>query len=180
MNIFFEKSNLEHVDTIFEWLTEPHMVEFWDNSQEHKNDILNFIQGKKQSYFYGTTMYWVGSIDTEPYCFLLSDIFQEGQNLSDHHRKNMSRSGHTIGLDFGIGNKNYLGKGLAAPTLQAFTSFYQKQIDSLADTFFIDPDENNPRAKHVYSKAGFEQVGEYDVQDGAFKGSVNYLMVKKA
>lgn len=91
----------------------------------------------------------------------------------------MSEAGHTIGLDFGIGNINYVGKGLAAPTLEAFVNFYHHEIDPLADTFLIDPDMNNPRAQHAYGKAGFDQVGEYNVQAGAFKGSVSWLMVKK-
>ncbi|PWY56541.1 acetyltransferase [Legionella qingyii] len=76
----------------------------------------------------------------------------------------MSPSGHTIGLDFGIGNIKYLGQGLAAPTLIEFVSFYNKSVDPLADTFFIDPDKNNPRAKHVYSKAGFIEVDNYAPQ----------------
>jgi len=179
MNIHFEKSSLAHKDIISAWLAEPHMVEFWDNSQEHKDDILNFMQGKKQTYFYGTTVYWMGFLDGTPYCFLLSDMFQPDQDLSDLHRQHMSPGGHTIALDFGIGNKDYLGKGLAAPTLRAFVEFYTKEVDPLADTFFIDPDENNPRAQNVYDKAGFEPGGEFDVQAGAFKGSINQLMVRK-
>ncbi len=90
----------------------------------------------------------------------------------------MSKSGHTITLDFGIGNKNFLGKGLASSTLELFVKFYHKSVDSLSRTFFIDPDENNPRAIHVYSKAGFKQVGEYKAQSGAFKDNTSYLMVK--
>jgi hypothetical protein len=89
MNIHFEKANKTHIDTIFNWLAEPHIMEFWDNSQEHKDDILNFINGKKQTYFYGTSKYWVGFIDNEPYSFLLSDIFQSDQDISEIHRKNL-------------------------------------------------------------------------------------------
>lgn len=96
MNIHFEKANLTHKETIFSWLEEPHIKEFWDNSKEHKEDILNFINA----------------------------------------------------------------------------------VDSLSRTFFIDPDENNLRAIHVYSKAGFKQVEEYKAQSGAFKGNTSYLMVK--
>ncbi len=179
MNIHFEKANIEHIDIISEWLRLPHMMEFWDNTQEHKDDIMNFIHGKKQHYFYGTTKYWIGSIDNELYCFLLSDIFQKDQELSDIHRKHMSKFGHTIGLDFGIGNTKFLGRGLAAPTLEAFMSFYRKSIDPLADTFFIDPDENNPRAVRVYSKAGFKKVGTYEAHAGAFVGQTSDLMVKR-
>lgn len=133
-NITFKKANTSHIDIIFSWLKEPHMMEFWDNSTEHKEDILNLIHGRKQHYFYGTTIYWIGSIDEEPFCFMLSDALLAEQDLPDTYRKNMSLDGHTIGLDFGIGNKMFLGKGLAAPTLESFVSFYYNQIDPLTDT----------------------------------------------
>jgi RimJ/RimL family protein N-acetyltransferase len=179
MDFHFKKAKPEHIDIIFSWLAEPHMMEFWDNTQEHKDDILNFIHERKQDYFYGTTQYWVGYIDEDPYCFILSDIFESDQDISEVHRAYLSKSGHTIGLDFGIGNTNYLGKGLAAPTLNAFVDFYHNQIDPLADTFFIDPDENNIRAKHVYDKAGFKKVGSFSGTAGAFMGQTTYLMVRK-
>lgn len=179
LNIHFEKAKLQHTNTIFQWLAEPHMIEFWDNSPEHKEDILNFIHSRKQHYFYGTTLYWIGSIHNEPYCFILSDILQPEQDLSEIHRENLSSSGHTITLDFGIGNKKYLGQGLAAPTLEAFIQFYTQKIDPVADTFFLDPDENNPKAKRVYNKAGFKPVGVFNAASGAFKGNTNCLMVKK-
>lgn len=44
MNITFQKASTLYIDAIFIWLTEPHIMEIWDNSQEHKDDILNFIQ----------------------------------------------------------------------------------------------------------------------------------------
>ena len=176
--IHFQRANLTHQGLIFSWLEEPHMKEFWDNSQDHKDDILNFINGRKRHYFYGTTNYFIGSIDDKPFCFILSDILKPEQELTDLHRKNLSPKGNTITLDFGIGNKEFIGKGLAAKTLEAFVNFYHNQIDPLADTFFIDPDEDNPRALHVYEKAGFESVGNFDVSDGAFKGHVSDLMVK--
>ena len=180
MTIRFVKADLSHLNIIFEWLAEPHMMEFWDNSSEHKEDILNFIQGKKQHYFAGTTKYWVGYINNDPYCFILSDVLEKHQDdLSPIHQTHMSAFGTTISLDFGIGNKQYLEKGLAAPTLEEFMKFYHDTIDLSADTFFIDPDANNSRAEHVYSKAEFKQVGNYEAQAGAFKGAISYLMVKK-
>ncbi len=178
MNIQFEKASKKHETLIFNWLNEPHMMEFWDNTQEHKDDILNFIHGRKQHYFYGTTQYWIGYIDGEPFCFLLSDILQPDQDLPELYRNHLSTKGHTIAIDFGIGNKEKLGQGLASPTLAAFVQFYHDKIDPLADTFFIDPDQNNPRAKHVYHKAGFNEVGDYNPQAGAFIGQTSYLMVK--
>jgi RimJ/RimL family protein N-acetyltransferase len=180
MNIKFQKASISYIDTIFSWLSEPHMMEFWDNSQEHKDDILNFIQGKPQTYFTGTTNYWIGFIDNQPYAFVLSDILKKDQeDLSQTHLANLSETRHTISLDFGIGHKEYLGRGLAALTLSEFTIFYKNDIDPKADTFFIDPDENNPRAIKVYNKAGFTKVGQYQATQGAFIGHNSDLMVKK-
>lgn len=178
-NITFEKANLSHEKIIFSWLSEPHMIEFWDNSQEHKDDIVNFIHGRKQSYFAGTTQYFVGLIDEEPFAFLLADVLSVSEDLPPIYKVNLSKNGHTIALDFGIGNKNFIGKGLAAPTLEAFVSYYYTDIDDQADTFFIDPDENNPRAEHVYEKSGFKYVGDYHPTEGAFIGSTSQLMIKK-
>ena len=124
--IHFQKAGVEHQDIIFQWLEESHMKEFWDNSQEHRDDILNFIHGKKQHYFSGTTKYWVDYIDDQPLSFLLSDQILPEEELSDLHRQYLSKSGHTITIDFGIGNTAFLGQGLAAPTLQAFTEFESK------------------------------------------------------
>ena len=50
MNIHFEKAALKHIDIIFSWLQEKHIQEFWDNSQNHKDDILDFIHKRPQKY----------------------------------------------------------------------------------------------------------------------------------
>jgi len=179
MNIRFEKASPFHEKMIFDWLEEPHMKEFWDNSQEHREDIANFIHGRKQHYFCGTTLYWVGFVDDQPFCFILTDqILLSEEELSDLYKAQLSKTGHTISLDFGIGNKAFLGKGLAAPTLIAFMGFYQTNMDPAADTFLIGTDEHNRRAQHVFEKAGFVRVGEYKLDTGAFTGHTHYLMIK--
>lgn len=178
--ITFEKANRKHQEIILGWLSEPHMMEFWDNTQEHKDDILNFINGRKQHYFYGTTKYWVASFNNHPYSFLLTDEIKSSEkDLPDLLRENLSKTGNTISLDFGIGDKAFLGKGLAVPTLKAFIKFYQSQVDRAADTYFIDPDEHNPRAIHVYLQAGFKIVGkEQPATKGGFIGQRAFLMVQ--
>lgn len=49
MNISFKKANVEHISVIFDWFSKSHMTEFWDNSLEHKDDIMNFISAKSGS-----------------------------------------------------------------------------------------------------------------------------------
>jgi len=51
-DITFSKAQLDDQEVIFFWLEEPHVQEFWDTTQAHKNDILNFITGRKTSSSY--------------------------------------------------------------------------------------------------------------------------------
>lgn len=181
MNITFEKAALKHQAIIFSWLAEPHMQEFWDNSQEHKDDIVSFMHDRKipSQYFHGTFSYWVASIDNQPFAFILSDEVLANEDCPELWCANLSKTGKTYCLDFGIGNPDFIGKGLAAVTLKAFTEFFHQHIDSLCDTFFIDPDVNNPRAIHVYEQAGFKMTGEFTMTKGVFSGGRSCLMIKK-
>lgn len=181
MIIHFEQVNLDHQKLIFDWLESPHVQEFWDNSQEHKDDIINFMEGRitPSSYWNGIFSYWIGSINNTPYCFLLTSEIQKNETYPDLWKENLSKSGKTLTIDFCIGSTDHLGQGLAAPTLQAFTEFYHRSVDPAVDTFFIDPDENNPRAQHVYAKAGFQLVGDFVMNEGFFDGHKTLLMVKK-
>ena len=180
MSITFERANLSHQETIFQWLSEPHIQEFWDNSQEHKDDILNFINGRTQTYFFGTTKYWIAKINSVAFAIILSDQINASQpDLQQIHRENLSKQGRTFFIDFGIGNKEYLGKGLAANTLEGFVKFYHTNVDPQADTFFIDPDLSNPKAKHVYEKAGFIFKGDFEMKSGFFEGKTTQLLVRE-
>lgn len=179
--IRFERASLVHKDCIDRWLGEPHVKEFWDTSQAHRDDILLFMKGRKKpsSYFGGIFTYWIGSIDNEPYCLgMTSEIKPDEPDLTDLDRQNLSKTKKTFSIDFMIGNRKYLGKGLASLSLEALTHFIHK-MDQSVDTFFIDPEENNTRAKHVYEKAGFVCVGEFQRSFNERESVRHFLMVKK-
>lgn len=180
MKITFEKANLAHKEAIFQWLNEPHMKEFWDNTQAHKDDILNFMNGRTQPspYFNGVFVYWIGSVDGQPFSLIMTGDVNLDEEWPDLWRAYFSKTGKTVTLDFGIGNTAFLGKRLAVPTLKSFIKFYHTTIDPDADTFLIDPDKNNPKASHVYEKAGFMNVGQFTATSGAFQGQQTRLMVK--
>ncbi len=131
VKIHFEKITSKHQDNIFRWLDEPHMQEFWDNSQEHRDDIVNFINGRTapSNYFDGIFTYWIGSFADEPFCFILTAKVKSGDDHPRIWEQHISTTGRTYSIDFGIGNKSYLGRGLASTTLRAFTKFFQKCID---------------------------------------------------
>ncbi len=175
-SIHFEKASLVHKDPIFSWLENPHVKEFWDNSPEHREDILIFMKSRSEPspYYDGIFDYWVGFLDKDPYCLLMTSEILAGQSdLPDLWRDHLSQTGKTISIDFTIGNEAYVGKGLAAPTLEAFAAFFREKVDLKADTFIIDPNQDNPRAKNVYEKAGFQPVGEFSRRGERF-----FLMVK--
>ncbi|TAL61704.1 MAG: GNAT family N-acetyltransferase [Legionella sp.] len=180
-SITFESVKKSHIDIIFQWLAEPHMQEFWDNSQEHKDDIIHFVEGRKtaSNYFNGIFSYWIGKYNEDPFCLILTAKENNSTDLPELWMKHLSTTGNTYSLDFGIGNPKYIGKKLAGPTLALFTQFIQKEIDLNADTFFIDPANDNPRAKHVYEQAGFQLVGTFTATQGFFQDDESLLMVLK-
>ncbi len=178
MNIHFEKISQKHKETIFQWLEEAHVKEFWDNSQDHKDDILNFIEGRKipSTYCDGLYVYWIAKINSEPYALIMTIQEKPEYDIAPLKKIYLSKTGHTYGLDFMIGNKSYFSKGLGAPTLVKFMDFFRKEVDPKADTFLIDPEESNPRARRVYEKAGFEYMGDFI---GFISKSNTHLLVKK-
>ncbi|MEN8236779.1 MAG: GNAT family N-acetyltransferase [Pseudomonadota bacterium] len=182
MKITFEKATHKHQQAIFNWLKEPHVQEFWDNTQAHKDDIINFMEGRKEpsDYADGRYVYWVGLVDDQPYSLIMTikmDLGEERVQLKADH---LSKIGKTYGLEYMIGDKRYIGKGLGAKTLALFVEFFRKVFDECADTSLIDPDFTNPRAKHVYEKAGFIHVGDFIMGgNGCFAGRESHLLAKK-
>lgn len=182
MNIQFNKAKKENIDVILKWLKEPFIQEFWDNTQDHKNDILNFINGRIEpsSYADGKYVYWIASCDGQPYAMLMTIKETPEDHLDDIKLYYLSKTGHTYGMDYMIGDKNYFGKGYGSKTLIDFINFFIKEFDPIADTFLIDPAIDNPRAKHVYMKAGFQYVCDFVMSgDVSGAGKPHHLLIKQ-
>jgi len=181
MGISFEKADIKHQVDIFKWLEEEHVKEFWDNSQEHKDDILIFLNGRKEdsSYLEGRYSYWIALIDNVPFSLIMT--VKETIDMEREPIKNtaLSKTGRTYSIDYMIGNIDYVGKGLAAETLSGFIEYFRNRIDSHADVFFIDPDANNPKDLHVYKKSGFEHIGSFTMNAGVFVGLETDFLIKK-
>lgn len=181
LNLKFQKASLNYYEHVLRWLEEPHIKEFWDNSPEQREDILVFMKGRKgpSPYWDGMFDYWIGLINDEPYCLLMtSQILPTQSDLPEVWKAHLSKTGRTFSIDFMIGNKKYLGHGLGGPTLEAFTKFIPETVDQSIDTFFIDPAESNPRAKCVYEKGGFHTAGSFYRDCGVQKNIKHFLMVK--
>jgi predicted acetyltransferase/RimJ/RimL family protein N-acetyltransferase len=181
-NIHFAKVTVDHLDTIFSWLTEPHIMEFWDHSREHKDDILNFVQGRKtpSAYAGGEYVYWTAFLEHEPFGMLMTIRETYASPINEEKLDRLSKTGHTYRLDYMIGSLKFFGKRYGAKTLSEFIDFFQKEVDLKADTFLIDPEQNNPRAKHIYMKAGFDHMCDFIMEgDVSGGGKIHHLLVKK-
>ncbi|MGL5741961.1 MAG: GNAT family N-acetyltransferase [Legionella sp.] len=181
MTIRFETISLQHIDIILGWFAEPFIHEFWDNKQGHKDDILNFVNGRKEpsNYCNGKYFYWIASCDDYPFAMLMTIQKTTEDHRDDIKLNSLSKTGHTYGIDYMIGNKNYFGKGYGAKTLSEFLDFFRNEFDVSADTFIIDPASDNHRAKNVYMKAGFEHVADFVMfGDASGAGKPHHLLIK--
>lgn len=181
-NITFEKVTNIHKEIIFSWLAESHAQQFWDNTQEHKDDIINFINGrvKPSNYCDGKYLYWIATAFDKPYAMLMTIQETILDDIGDLKHAHLSRTGHTYGIDFMIGNPDYLGKGYGAKTLVEFMNYFRSTFDNKADVFLIDPAKDNPRAKHVYEKAGFAYIDDFVMAgDCSGAGKLHHLLIKK-
>lgn len=180
MNISFKKVGLEQVAIILSWLTQPHVQEFWDTTQAHKDDIVLFAQGRPSpsSYCDGLYNYYIGYVDEQPHALVMFIKEKEEYDIEEIKKQHLSKTGSTYSLDYMIGNPDFLGKGFGAKTLEAFLKYMRTELDPSADTFFIDPEATNTRAKHVYEKAGFVHVGDFIMEgNGHSKGHLTNLLV---
>ena len=101
-------------------------------------------------------------------------------DINQEKLSRLSKTGNTYSLDYMIGNSNFFGKGYGAKTLVEFIDYFRACVDTKADTFFIDPEISNERAKHVYMKAGFEHVCDFLMEgDVSGAGKVHHLLIRK-
>lgn len=181
-NITFKLVDKNDETIIFSWLAEPHVQEFWDNTQRHKDDILNFMGGRKEpsNYCDGKYMYWIALDSGKPYAMLMTLCATIKDDIGELKLSHLSKTGHTYGLDYMIGSLDHIGKGYGSKTLIDFIDFFRDSFDKKADTFLIDPASDNAKAKRVYEKAGFKHVANF-VMGGNCSGSgkPHHLLIKK-
>jgi len=180
--ITFEKATIAYKEIIFSWLAEPHVQEFWDNTQDHKDDILNFMNGRNEpsNYYDGKYVYWIALAFGQPYAMIMTIQETIQDDIGELKHSHLSKTGNTYSLDYMIGNTAYIGKGYGTQTLIEFVNFFRDQFDKKADTFLIDPASDNHRAKRVYEKAGFKHIADFamggDCRDA---GKPHHLLIKK-
>lgn len=180
--ITFTKANITHKNKIFSWLEEKHVKEFLDSSEAHKDDIINFVKGRKEpsNYCGGHYIYWIAEINDYPYAMIMTIEEKNTGEINQIKIDNLAKIGNSYSIDYMIGDKEYIGKNLGARTLEEFIDFFRSEYDKEAVRFLIDPASDNPRARHVYEKAGFKYIGDFIMEgDVSGKGKPHHLLMKR-
>ncbi len=134
------------------WLTQDYVAKYWHGVglQNTFRSIQCFLNHEKTPF-----TLWIAYDGDTPFAYLMtSSIDLEKEPL---FVKYCASDAKAMSLDLLIGNRAYLGKGLSARLIQEFLL----QKCSSATDLFIDPGINNPKAIHVYEKAGFQKCEEF-------------------
>jgi RimJ/RimL family protein N-acetyltransferase len=148
----FEPLRKDQEEMLKQWLLQDHVAEFWYGAglQNALKSISRFVNGEETLF-----TLWIAYDDTVPFGYLMtSKVDFEIDHLFAKYLYPTSKG---ITLDLLIGNQSYLGKGLGHEMIRELLR--QKFQD--ATDVFIDPGINNPKAIHVYEKAGFRKLEEY-------------------
>lgn len=157
MDISFAMVEKKHQALVLEWLSKPHVQEWF-----HGDGLANTINGldrfvNKQPHW---SQQWIAYCDGEPFAYVITSALtvEDAQAADLSHLSKWVEPGKTMSsLDLLIGEEKYLGKGLAKRLIIEFI----ETILSDSDIVFIDPEKANTKAVHVYQKAGFEPVDEF-------------------
>jgi RimJ/RimL family protein N-acetyltransferase len=155
MKIAFIPFSAEHMDLFLGWLKQPHVKEFWTES-ENELEVREKFLGKLRSR--GVESFII-QIDDQCIGYIQA---YEADKIGGGWWPNASAG--TYGIDQFIGNPALIGKGIG---IQVVRSFVQRLIaDKGAKTIIADPDPKNARAIRLYQKLGFISKGIIDTPNG--------------
>jgi RimJ/RimL family protein N-acetyltransferase len=157
MALLFKPLQESHFPLLLKWLETPYVKAWWDKEIQWTPQLLeekygtyvqgyNLDQGVKKP-----LQAYVIYTDTRPIGYI--QLYNPRDYLQEELLEDLSPS--LAGLDFFIGEEDYLGRGLGLLILQ---QFLQEYVDPYYDACFVDPDKANIRAIRAYEKAGFKTV----------------------
>jgi aminoglycoside 6'-N-acetyltransferase-1b len=158
MRIEFRPLDLPDLPLLHEWLTRPHVVEWWSPVPTLTDVLVEYgvrIAGDDP------TRCFIAAADGAPIGFVQSYspvlAHVDGWWLDEH-------DAGVRGIDQFLANVEQLGQGLGTAMIRAFTQ--QIFEDASVTRIQTDPDPANARAIRCYEKAGFRAARELDTPDG--------------
>ena len=136
--IEFKSISIEYIDTLHDWLQLPHVRKYWDDGDRTIESVQSHYLSQNH------TLRYLIFLDDIPIGYIQNwSVYGDSEFIE-------YKFGDTFGVDFFIGNVDYLGKGYALKILSKFIRGYL--VD--ADRVLVDPDPGNFKSQHVYKKYG--------------------------
>lgn len=144
-----------HLPLLRSWLKEPHVSEFWqesDDDNELREKFLHKLPARGVSAF-------VISLDSKPIGFIQ---YYEAHKVGGGWWPNMESG--IYGIDQFIGDASKVGKGLGTKIIRKFVEnlFTNTNVKEI----ITDPEPQNKRAIRCYENVGFQRVEEIQTPGG--------------
>ncbi|AOC57226.1 MULTISPECIES: GNAT family N-acetyltransferase [Bacillus] len=143
------------VRLVHKWMQEEYVHPFWHLNIPFPAFEKHFYQAIHDPH---QTLY-LGTIDGTPMSY-----FEAYNVKGDVIESYYQPSPHDQGIHLLIGEPDYVGKGFAAPLLQAMTAFQFEQ-NKRTEKIVAEPDIRNEKMIHVFEKCGFERVKPVNLPD---------------
>lgn len=153
--IVFLPLHKEHIPLLLKWLKEPHVAEFWQETEdvaEFREKFLNILPERGVSAF-------VISVGSKPIGYIQ---YYEARKVGGGWWPDAEDG--TFGIDQFIGDPTMINKGYGTVIIRKFVE--QLFQNHNAKEVITDPDPKNTRAIRVYEKVGFQRVGEIKTPGG--------------
>jgi RimJ/RimL family protein N-acetyltransferase len=119
--------------TLFSWLQEPHLKEWWNDGDDTIEKVESHYSGDPE--------------------FVFRFIFQSDLGDPLGYFQYYLEQGNVVGIDQFLGDSSLLNKGIGTAAVKAFTELVIKCCSP--NSIILDPDPKNKRAIRCYEKAGF-------------------------
>lgn len=146
----------EHIPLMRRWLKEPHVAEFWQESEDENEFREKFLHKLLQR---GVSPFII-EIDGKPIGYIQH---YEADKVGGGWWPD-AKSG-TFGIDQFIGESEFVGRGVGTEVIKHFTNQLFKNRSVLE--VITDPDPRNARTIRAYEKVGFKKVAEVTTPGGA-------------
>ena len=152
--IEFPPLRLAHLPTLHGWLQQPHVREFWDDGDRTPEQVQEHYFAPEWD-----VLAFLVVLNGQPAGYVQAYPVTAGSDYAAWR----SETGETWGIDLFIGETKWLGRGLAVPVIHALLTHLRGLRPALRRVL-IDPEDRNSRARHVYAKVGFTELGRVEVE----------------
>lgn len=163
MHIKFTPLAIDHFPLLLKWLKQPHVKLWWDTDTEWDEAL---VAQKYALYMQGYAL--VEGVRKPIYAFVI-EMDNVPIGYIQYYNKydfpnhlaitdNYDLSGlpeNLAGLDYYIGEEEYVGKGYAAKIVRQFLT---EHVEKRYAACVVDPNPDNKVALRIYDKVGFKHV----------------------